>query len=182
MVYLFLANGFEEIEALGTVDIMRRAGIDVKTVGIGGKQVCGSHNIKVEADICDKEFEYNSKNIEMLVLPGGIPGTPNLEKSDCVINALDKAFNDGIFIAAVCAAPSIFGHRGFLKGKKACCYPSFESELMGAEVSQDRVVADGNVITSRGAGTVYDFAAKIVEVLKGKEISDKILSSMLCKR
>ena len=181
MVYVFLANGFEEIEALATVDILRRAEIPTTTVGIDGKVVSGTHGIKVLADITDSEFVYNA-GTEMIVLPGGMPGTIELEKSFCVNNALDMAEKEGKFIAAICAAPSILGHKGMLRGKKACCYPGFEDQLIQAIVSNDRVVQDKNVITSRGAGTVYDFASKLVEVLRDKETAVKVLNSMICKK
>ena len=181
MVYVFLANGFEEIEALATVDIMRRAEIDVTTVGIGSQIISGSHSIKVTADITDSEFVY-SDDTEMVILPGGMPGTLELEKSICVNDALNKAMERNDYVAAICAAPSILGHKGFLRGKKACSYPGFEEQLIQASVSQDRVCFDGNIITSRGAGTVYEFAHKIVEVLKDKETADNVLASMLCKK
>ena len=181
MVYVFLANGFEEIEALASVDIMRRAEIPVTTVGIGGEVVEGSHGIKVVADIIDSEFVYDDR-VEMVVLPGGMPGTLELEKSICVTNALDIAEQNGKYIAAICAAPSILGHKGLLRGKKACCFPGFEDQLIQASVSNDGVVLDGNIITSRGAGTVCDFAHKLVEVLKDTETADKVLAQMLCKR
>ncbi len=181
MVYVFLANGFEEIEALATVDILRRAEIDVTTVGIGSKVVSGAHDVKVVADITDAEFVYNS-NIQMLILPGGMPGTLVLEKSIVVSSALDKAFADNMYIAAICAAPSILGHKGFLRGKKACCFPGFEEQLIQAVISNDRVCVDGNIITSRGAGTVFEFAQALIELLVSKEEADRILNSMICKK
>lgn len=181
MVYVFLARGFEEIEALATVDILRRAEIPVTTVGVGGKTVTGAHEISVVADMTDSEFVYDG-GIEMIVLPGGMPGTLELEKSVCVNIAVERADSEGKFIAAICASPSILGHKGLLRGKKACCYPGFEEQLIQATVVNDRVVCDQNIITSRGAGTVYDFAAKLVEVLRDKETADKVLSSMICKK
>ncbi len=181
MVYVFLANGFEEIEALATIDMMRRAEIPVTTVGIGGKVISGSHDIKVVADITDAEFVYDD-GIEMLVLPGGMPGTLELEKSICVTSALDKAFEDNKYIAAICAAPSILGHKGFLRGKKACCYPGFEEQLIQAVAVTDRVTVDGNIITSRGAGTVYEFAYTLIELLKDKETAESVTFSMLCRK
>ncbi len=181
MVYVFLARGFEEIEALATVDMLRRAEIPVTTVGVGGKTVTGAHEISVVADMTDSEFVYDS-GVEMVVLPGGMPGTLELEKSVCVNIAVDKANIEGKFIAAICAAPSILGHKGLLRGKKSCCYPGFEEQLIQATVVNDRVVCDENIITSRGAGTVYDFAAKLIEVLRDKETADKVLSSMICKK
>lgn len=181
MVYVFLANGFEEIEALASVDIMRRAEIPVTTVGIGAKVIEGSHGIKVVADIMDSEFVFDD-GVEMVVLPGGMPGTLELEKSICVTTALDLADQKQKYIAAICAAPSILGHKGLLRGKKACCYPGFEDQLIQANVTNDSVVLDGNIITSRGAGTVYDFAHKLVEVLRDTETADKILAMMICKK
>lgn len=181
MVYVFLANGFEEIEALATVDILRRAEIPVTTVGVGSKTVTGSHQISVVADLTDAEFVYDG-GVEMVVLPGGMPGTLELEKSVCVNSAVDRADSEGKYIAAICAAPSILGHKGLLRGKKACCYPGFEDQLIQATVVNDRVVHDGNIITSRGAGTVYEFASKLVELLRDKETADKVLISMICKK
>lgn len=180
MVYVFLANGFEEMEAIATIDILRRAELSVATVGVGGKIVIGSHNVPVIADIVDKEFVYDER-VQMVILPGGMPGTLNLEKSPIVCDAIERANSEGKYIAAICAAPSVFGHKGLLEGKRACCFPGFEEQLFGAQPCEDRVVHDGNVITSRGAGTVYDFAHKLVEILVDKNEADKILSSMLCK-
>ncbi len=181
MVYVFLANGFEEIEALATVDVLRRAEIDVTTVAIGSKVISGVHDIKVVPDILDAEFTFQD-DAEMIVLPGGMPGTLELEKSITVNFAIDEAEKRGIYIAAICAAPSILGHKGLLRGKKACCFPGFEDQLLQAVVSQDRVVIDENIITSRGAGTVYEFAHKLVECLKNKETADAVLNNMLCKK
>ena len=181
MVYVFLANGFEEIEALATIDILRRAELSVSTVGVGGKIIVGAHNIPVIADIVDSEFVYDER-AQMIVLPGGMPGTLNLEKSEIVCDAIVKANEDGKYIAAICAAPSVFGHKGLLQGKKACCFPGFEEQLFGAKSCEDSVVQDGNVITSRGAGTVYEFAHKLVEILVNKDEADRILASMLCKK
>lgn len=181
MVYVFLANGFEEIEALATVDILRRAEIEVTTVGVENKVICGAHGIKVVADVTDAEFVYDDR-VEMIVLPGGLPGTTELEKSICVNSALDRAQQEGKFIAAICAAPSILGHKGLLRGKKVCCFPGYEDQLIQANVVSDRVAQDENIITSRAAGTACEFAAKLVEVLKGKEIAEKVTSSMLCKK
>lgn len=181
MVYVFLANGFEEMEALAPVDLMRRVEIPVTTVGIGNKVISGSHGIKVVADITDAEFVYNN-DVDMIILPGGMPGTLELEKAICVNSALDQAERDGKYIAAICAAPSILGHKGFLRGKKACCYPGFEEQLIQAIPTTDRVTVDANIITSRGAGTVYDFAHKLIELLRDKETADGVISSILCKK
>ena len=165
MIYVFLAEGFEEIEALATVDILRRAGMDVKTVSVTGKfEVTGSHGITVTADVS----EISLADIEAVVLPGGMPGTLNLKASDMVQNAIKYAFDNNKLMCAICAAPLVFGNAGFLKGKKAACYPGFEKELIDAEVVYDPVAANGNIITSRGAGTAHLFAFEILKYF-GKE-------------
>ncbi len=167
MIYVFLANGFEEVEALTPVDVLRRAGCEVKTVGVGGKEITGSHKICVKADMEVTDIEIDKA--EMVVLPGGIPGTPNLEQSDAVRAAVEQAAKNGAWVAAICAAPSILGHLGLLKGRRATSYPSFEKELIGAEVTHAPVEVDGTFITGRGAGAALPFALKLAEVLKGAE-------------
>lgn len=165
MIYVFLAEGFEEIEALATVDILRRAQMEVKTVSITEKrEVTGSHGITVIADTT----EVMLADMEAVVLPGGMPGTLNLKASDSVQSAIKYAFNNNKLMCAICAAPLVFGNAGFLKGKKTACYPGFETELIGADVVYDPVVTDGNIITSRGAGTAHLFAFEILKYF-GKE-------------
>lgn len=165
MIYVFLAEGFEEIEALATVDILRRAGMDVNTVSVTGKpEVTGSHGITVIADAT----EINHADMDAVVLPGGMPGTLNLKASDKVQSAIRYAYDNNKLMCAICAAPLVFGNAGFLKGKKAACYPGFETELIGADVVYDPVVTDGNIITSRGAGTAHLFAFEILNYF-GKE-------------
>ena len=173
MVYVFLAEGFEEIEALAPVDILRRADIDVKTVSITNDyEVCGAHGIKVKADIL---FDMVSGDAEMLVLPGGMPGTINLGNFEPLCDMLKKATCK---VAAICAAPSVFGQLGILKGKKATCYPGFEDKLAGAEISDLPVVVSENVITSRGAGTAHLFGFKLLELLKDKETAEALEKAM----
>ena len=165
MIYVFLAEGFEEIEALATVDILRRAQMEVKTVSITEKrEVTGSHGITVIADTT----EVMLADMEAVVLPGGMPGTLNLKASDSVQSAIKYAFNNNKLMCAICAAPLVFGNAGFLKGKKTACYPGFETELIGADVVYDPVVTDGNIIISRGAGTAHLFAFEILKYF-GKE-------------
>ncbi|MCH5257862.1 MAG: DJ-1/PfpI family protein [Lachnospiraceae bacterium] len=165
-VCVFFATGYEEIEALTVVDILRRASIDVDMVSINDeRKVTGSHNITVEMDKLFNEVDFDS--IDMLVLPGGMPGTKNLEAFEPLMNKVDDFYNKGKYIAAICAAPSIFGHRGILKGKKACSYPTFESHLEGAAVTKEPAVVDGKVITGRGMGTAIPFALTILKELKG---------------
>lgn len=164
---VFMVDGFEEIEALTVVDLARRAGIEVDVISaMADCIVCGSHKIPV---VCDMHISDVEKDVyDMVVLPGG-PGHRALEENSVVMDMVDTYFAKGKFVAAICAAPSILGKRGILNGKKACCFPSFEKYLEGAEVSFDKVCVDGNVITSRGMGTAMDFAIAIVEALEGKE-------------
>lgn len=178
MVYVFLADGFEEIEALTPVDILRRAGLKVKTVGIGREAIRGAHGILVQADMTDKDF-IASDETEMIVLPGGMPGTINLENSSAVQSAIDYCAENNIYTAAICAAPSILGHKSLLKGHQATCYKGFEEHLEGAEISEDKVCISRNFITSKGPGTAIDFSLKLVEVLISKETSDTLASSLM---
>lgn len=180
MVYCFLANGFEEIEALATVDVLRRADIDVLTVGVDEDVVIGSHQIPVLADIREAGVKLD-ENLEAVILPGGMPGTLNLQKNGYVQKAVDYALSNDKYLCAICAAPLILGQKEILKDKKATCYPGFESYLIGAEVTGGFVEADGKVITAKGAGVAIDFALKIVEKLKNKEAADKINASIQSK-
>lgn len=175
---VFFAQGFEEIEALTVVDGCRRAGIEVVMTAVdNGKTCTGSHGIEVTMDTSLEEVDF--EELDMIVLPGGMPGTKNLEKCDVLMKQVDAFYNNGKWIAAICAAPSIFGHRNILSGKKACCYPGFEKELIGADVTTMPVECDGNVITARGMGCAIDFTLKIIEVLvddsKAEEISTGII-------
>lgn len=180
MLYLFLANGFEEIEALATVDIIRRADIEINTVGVGGEYITGSHNITVKADKSLSELQW-SDDIDGVILPGGIPGTPNLEACEKVVEFLLKAYNNNKLVAAICAAPSVLGHKGILENKSATCYPGFEKELVGANVVNAPCVTDSNVITGKGAGTALEFAFAIVDYITGDgKISKKLKDSMQC--
>lgn len=178
MVYVFLADGFEIIEALSPVDMLRRADIETVTVGVTGKTVESSCGVTVTADIILDELEY--KDVEAIILPGGAVGVENLEKDSRVQAIIDKAYEDGIYICAICAAPSILGNKGLLNGVKATSYPSFMKYLSGAEIPEDFVICDGRFITARGAGVSVDFGMKIVEMLRGKEISNNIRKSIQC--
>lgn len=172
MVYIFLADGFEEIEALAPLDIMRRANIDVKTVGVTGEWVTGAHNITVKADILPGEVDYTK--LDCVILPGGLPGTTNLEKDERVQAAIDYANEKGGLLCAICAAPSILGHKGLLKGKEATCYPGFEDSFDGGVYVKKSVVKSGNIITSNGMGSAYKFAFEITAALTSWEVADKI--------
>lgn len=163
MVCVFLADGFEEIEAAAPVDILRRAGIKTVIVGVGGKNIKGAHGVTVTADTVIEEI---AEKPDMIVLPGG-PGTRNLEDSPLVQKAIDKAVSDGIFIAAICAAPSILGHKGILKGKRAVCYPGYEKDLYGAQVADSQICTDGRIITGNGPGAAFAFGLELAEILGG---------------
>lgn len=177
---IFLANGFEEIEALTVVDLLRRKKIVCETVSISDDIfVSGSHGIKVSADKVLSEVSF--EEYDALILPGGMPGTKNLEANGYLMSRFDEFEKAGKLICAICAAPSIFGHRGYLKGKKATSYPGFENDLEGAILSTDSVVKDGNIITSRGMGTAIEFGGKIVEEFLGKDESEALLKAIVYK-
>lgn len=180
MIYVFLAQGFEEVEALTPVDLLRRCGKNVVTVGVNDNIIVGSHNIPVVTDTITQEVVLNDE-IEMIILPGGMPGTVNLENNPVVQQAIDFCVKNNKFIGAICAAPSILGHKGLLKGKKAVCFEGFEDQLEGADVQNSAVAADGNIVTARGAGVAVQFGLKLVEVLISKERSDVLKASILCE-
>jgi len=169
MIYMFLAEGFEETEAIGTLDIIKRAGIEIKTVSISETEnkVTGSHGISVIADIKKNEAELS--DIDGVILPGGMPGTLNLKADETVQKFISYCYENKKMLAAICAAPMIYGEAGFLKGKKATCYPGFEKYLEGAEHTDDAVTVCDNFITGKGAGVSMLFGSEIVEYfIKGK--------------
>ncbi len=167
MVCLFLANGFEEIEAVVPLDILRRAGADVKTVSVGTDRIVrGAHGIEITADMLLSEIQ---DDIKMIILPGGMPGTDNLEKSNELLSIIKKCHNNGKYIAAICAAPKILGGLGLLNGKKATCYPGFERFLTGAEFTSNEVEVCGGIITSKGPAAAYEFGFTLAQLL---DISD----------
>ena len=178
MIYMFLANGFEEVEALAPLDLLRRAGCNVTTVGVGGGDtVVGAHGIAVGVDIPDTMFRDSKP--EMIILPGGMPGTRHLDESRTVDAALRSASNTGAYIAAICAAPMVLGKRGYLDGKRAICFPGFEEYLTGATVAAERVVRDGKIITAAGMGVALEFGLALVAALKGQETADGLRRAVL---
>lgn len=177
MIYVFLAEGFEEVEALATVDVLRRAGLDVKTVGVTGDVVSGSHSIPVVCDTVIGSIQPD-ESIQAVVLPGGMPGTLNLENSKEVNAFIDYAVENGKYICAICAAPSILGKKGLLNGKEAICFPGFEEYLYGAKVSDKSVVADGKFITAKACGVALKFGKVIAEQFIGKEKADTLWESL----
>ena len=164
MIYLFLAPGFEEVEALFPLDILRRAGLEVATVGIGGRRVPGAHGVVVEA----------APPAEAVILPGGMPGTRHLDESPVVDEALKHAAACGAWLCAICAAPSVLGRRGYLRGLRATCFPGFENALDGAREIGGKVIRDGKVITAAGAGVAMEFGLEIVSVLCSPEQAGRI--------
>lgn len=176
--YLFFATGFEEVEALTVVDILRRGGVDCKTVSVTGDyDVTSAHAVTIRADLVFEE--QNLEDGDMLILPGGIPGTPNL-KAHAGLDKLIRQYHEaGKYLAAVCAAPTVYGEKGLLQGKKATCFPGMESGLVGAEHKEDKVVCDGQFITSRGMGTCIDFGltllAKLTDEANAQTVGQKIV-------
>lgn len=178
---VFLADGFEEIEGLTVVDILRRAGIEVTTISImGRKEVQGSHQITVLADALYEETDF--ARVDGIVLPGGMPGTKHLGAHGGVKEQITAFAAAGKLVAAICAAPSVLGENGILKGKKAACYPSFEDKLLGAEVVFEEVAEDGNVITSRGMGTAIPFALRLTAYLTTEEKAAELAESIIYKQ
>lgn len=179
MVYVFLADGFETVEALAPVDLLRRAKIDVTTVGVSGKSVYSSHNIEVVADISIDELDFT--DADAIVLPGGMPGTLNLEANAKVQSAVDFCVENNLYVCAICAAPSILGHKGLLKGREAICFPGFEEALSGAVISKNAVVRDGKFITAKGAGVAIEFGLEIIKTLVSDEKAQQIKDTIQCK-
>ena len=179
---VFLANGFEEMEATGTVDILRRGGIDTKTVSItDDRKVVGAHHMEYMADALLSETDFSG--IDALILPGGMPGASNLNESEAVKEALLQQYRQGDLVcrllAAICAAPMVLGGLGLLKGRKATCYPGFEPKLIGATVTGEAVEVDGNVVTGRGPGLVFNFGLALVSVLKGDAVAEEVAAGLL---
>lgn len=179
-ICIFLANGFEEIEAFTVVDLLRRAEEEVFTVSITGeKEVTGAHGISVLADCLFQEMDYSV--VDLLVLPGGMPGTKNLRNYEPLTELLAEWNGDKKKMAAICAAPSVFGELGFLKGKTAVCYPGFETSLYGALIGKENVEIDGHITTSKGPGTAMDFALCLIRQLQGVNKEKEIRSGLLYK-
>lgn len=179
MIGIFFATGFEEVEALTVVDLLRRAKLDTKMISIYSKmQVTGSHGIEVTMD--DSLDNLNFNELDAIVLPGGAPGFKNLEQCDNLMSkVVSFASNPDKLVAAICGAPSLLGHKNLVNGRKATIYPGMDQELYGAEVSHDSVVTDGNIITSRGVGTAIDFALAIVSYYQGKEAAESLAKKIV---
>lgn len=177
-VFVHFAAGFEEIEALTVVDVLRRAGIDVKMISVTGDVlVTGSHGITVKTDLSFDGADY--QKCDMIVLPGGMPGSKNLGAHEELTEKITEFAGRGKWIAAICAAPMVFGQLGLLDGKKAVIYPGMESHLFGAKVGNKNVEIDGNIVTSKGPGTAMEFALALVSVLKDKQVANDLAKSLL---
>lgn len=183
MIYLFLADGCEEVEALTTLDLLRRAGLEVRTVSImGHKNIIGSHKIEILADLLFEELDSSQAEADMLILPGGMPGTTNLAAHEGLAQLIRSQDAKGGYLAAICAAPTVYGEMGLLNGSEATCYPGMESGLKGAVVKEDPVVVSGNYITSRGLGTAIDFGLKLIEILKDPFTANDIAEKIVYRR
>ena len=180
MIYVFLATGFEDIEALAPVDIMRRAGLEVQTVSITGERIVESaHGVGIVADLLLPDVDFSEA--EMLVLPGGLPGSTNLDACHPLTAAIKRHFEAGGPIAAICAAPLVFGHLGVLQGRRATCYPGVETELKGATYTAAIVEQDENIITGKGPGAAFEFGYTIVDFFLGEGASQPLRQGMIYK-
>ena len=180
MVYVLLGTGFEEVEAIAPVDLMRRAGISVLTVGITGKTVCGGHNIGIEADITIDQMDLTE--LEMIVLPGGLGGVASARACPAALDAIRFAWENNKFVAAICAGPTVLADLHITDGKKATCYPGCENGMGDANmVSQQACVRDGNLITGTSAGCAIPFGLALIEALKGPETANAIAQQIVIR-
>ncbi len=179
MVYVLLGTGFEEVEAIAPVDLMRRAGIEVLTVGISGKTVYGGHNIGVEADILIDEMDLT--DLDMIILPGGLGGVASCRASQQAMEALRFAWENGKFVAAICAGPTVLADLGITDGKNATCYPGCEDQMGSAQIVDAAAVRDGKVITGTSAGCAVPFGLALIEALKGSEEADRIAKQIVIR-
>lgn len=171
-VVLFLADGFEEVEAITPADFLRRSGIDLVLAGVSGKMVTGAHGIKIE---CDIEVADLDGDLDGVIIPGGMPGASNIAADKKTVAIIKDALESDILVGAICAAPAVvLGAHGLIEGRMFTCYPGFENSFSGASFSEDRVVHDGNLITSRGPGTAAEFSEALVEYLCGPEAAEKL--------
>ncbi len=177
MIIVLLADGFEEIEALTPVDMLRRAELEVKTVGLNGKIICGSHGIPTICDLSPEEVPLT--DVTLAIFPGGMPGSLNIDAHPFTDEVIAAVNQNGGRLAAICAAPLIFGRRGLLDGKRATCYPGFEAELKGAVLTDESVVTDGNITTARGMGVALEFSKELIGLIsspkKAEELSFAIM-------
>ena len=176
-VAVCFGTGYEEVEALTVVDILRRGQVDVTMVGVSGRSVSGSHGISVNMDQTAEETAFN--DFDMIVLPGGVPGIHSLAACERLMEALRSFKENQKWIAAICAAPSILGEAGLIEGEKVTCYPGFEGKLLGAEHQEEGLVVSSHFVTAKGAGYGFVFALKLLEIIKGRECAEKVRKGML---
>lgn len=179
MLYMFFAEGFEEVEAIATLDVIKRAGIEIESVGIDSLEITGAHNIKIVCDKIDSDISV-SNDLAGIILPGGMPGTTNLMNSQTVNDFIDFCSEKELLVCAICAAPMILGRKNLLNGCKAVCFPGFEDELTGAEISDKFVCRDGNIITAKGMGSAVNFGLEIVASIKGRDFADNLKATLQC--
>jgi len=177
-IIVHLAEGFEEIEAVTIIDVLRRAGMNVVTVSVTGNQVVkGAHDIEIKADLLYDKVDYDGG--AMIILPGGMPGAKNLNEHEGLKSQIVNYKNNDKYLAAICAAPIVLGNLGILKGRRAVCYPGYEAHLTGADILSDSYIVDDKIITGRGVGAALNFSLEIVRLLKGEELSLKLRKAML---
>ena len=179
MVYMLLGTGFEETEAIAPLDLLRRAGVEVRTVGVNGKIIRSSHKVGIEADILLEELDLS--DCEMIVLPGGLGGVTSVRASQGAMDALRRAWDDGKFVAAICAGPTVLADLGITNGKNATCYPGCESGRGSANMVTCAAIQDGRLITGASAGCAIPFGLKLVEALKGKDEADRIAAQFVIR-
>lgn len=179
MLYMFFADGFEEVEAIAALDVIRRAGIEIESVGIGSKQITGAHNVTVICDKSEDEISVSDK-LDGIILPGGMPGTKNLQSNSTVNDYIDFCSENNLYICAICAAPMILGMKNLLIGKEATCFPGFEKFLAGALLSDEYVCTDGKIITAKGMGSAVNFGLAIVTAIKGEKASAELKATLQC--
>ncbi|MBQ3107899.1 MAG: DJ-1/PfpI family protein [Firmicutes bacterium] len=180
MVYMLLGTGFEETEAIAPLDLLRRAGVQIQTVGVTGKIVYGSHNIGIEADILAEDMDL--ANMEMIILPGGLGGVASARASREALNALKYAWDNGRFVAAICAGPTVLADLGITDGKNATCFPGCEESMGSAVMTQNAAaVRDGRLITGTSAGCAIPFGLMLIEALKGTEEAERIAKQIVIR-
>ncbi|KIP58756.1 thiamine biosynthesis protein ThiJ [Prevotella pectinovora] len=176
--YMFLANGSEEIESLIPVDVFRRGGVEIKTVSITGSELVEmAHGVTVKADL--KFEDAKLEDADLLMLPGGLPGATNLNDHEGVRNAVLSQYEKGKLVAAICAAPMVFGSLGIVKGRRATCYPGFEKYLDGAEYTHELCTVDGNVVTGEGPAATFPYAYTLLEMLTTKQTAESVAEGMM---
>ncbi|MGL4363402.1 MAG: DJ-1 family glyoxalase III [Cellulosilyticaceae bacterium] len=176
-VVVFFGTGYEEVEALAVVDVLRRGGVETVMAGVTDQEVCSARNICIKMDTCAEQINYDE--VDMLVIPGGLPGVHNVFASDFIKEKVQAFKKAGKWVAAICAGPGVLGKWGVLENEKATCYPGFEKELLGATHTGERVVVSNNVVTGIGAGASFEFALKLLEIAEDKEKSEQIKKAML---